>query len=361
MKRIALLAVLCVFSVMSFVQAAETAKNPVVKIATSKGDIWVELNAEKAPVTVKNFLSYTKDGFYSDTIFHRVIKGFMIQGGGMTANMQKKPTKAPIKNEASNGLKNKRGTIAMARTGNPHSATSQFFINHVDNTFLDFRDPSPRGIGYAVFGKVVKGMDVVDAIAAGATRKPGDVPVKTVTIKSVTVANKKAGACCGTDGKCCKSADAAKKGCGCAKACDKQAECKKDCDKCPDKATCTKNCPKKASCCKDGKCTKEDCTCCKDGKCCGEDCKCCKVAKKGCGCAKTCDKQAECKKDCDKCPSKETCTKKCPKQGCGCSKKSDKPAADAPKTGCGCGSKKAAKPVKPAAEAPKTGCGCSGR
>ena len=166
-------------------------KNPVVRIVTSKGDIWVELDAKKAPVSVKNFLDYTKDGFYNGTIFHRVIKGFMIQGGGMTPDMQQKKTKAPIKNEAANGLKNKRGTIAMARTNIPDSATSQFFINHTDNPFLDFRDPSPRGIGYAVFGKVIKGMDVVDAIAVTPTRKPGDVPVETVVIKSVTLVEDK--------------------------------------------------------------------------------------------------------------------------------------------------------------------------
>ncbi len=162
-------------------------ENPVVKIATSKGEIYVELYQDKAPITVANFLKYSKSKFYEGTIFHRVIKGFMIQGGGMTPDMKKKRTGAPIKNEAANGLKNKRGTIAMARTNIPDSATSQFFINHKDNAFLDFRDPSPRGIGYAVFGKVTKGMNVVDAIAVTATKKPGDVPLKTILIKSVTV------------------------------------------------------------------------------------------------------------------------------------------------------------------------------
>lgn len=213
MKRTLILLVgICAVSFISAAQAAEPAQpekkapvaekketpktpaNPVVKIVTSKGEIQVELYPDKAPITVKNFLSYTKEGFYDDTIFHRVIKDFMIQGGGMTKDMQHKKTKSPIKNEAANGLKNKRGTIAMARTNVPDSATSQFFINHKDNPFLDFRDPSPRGIGYAVFGKVIKGMDVVDAIAAVATRKPGDVPVETVTIKSVTLVE--AAPCC---------------------------------------------------------------------------------------------------------------------------------------------------------------------
>ncbi len=166
-------------------------EKPVVKIATTKGEILVELDAEKAPISVVNFLAYTKDGFYNGTIFHRVIKNFMIQGGGMTPDMRRKKTKAPIKNEAANGLKNKRGTIAMARTAVPDSATSQFFINHRDNAFLDYRGPSPQEIGYAVFGKVIKGMDVVDAIAAVPTRKPGDVPVEPVVIKSVTLVEKK--------------------------------------------------------------------------------------------------------------------------------------------------------------------------
>lgn len=165
----------------------EKPANVIVKIETNKGDILVELDTKNAPISVANFLAYAKDGFYDGTIFHRVIKDFMIQGGGMTPNMQKKKTKPPIKNEAPNGLKNKRGTIAMARTNVPDSATSQFFINHKDNAFLDYRGPSPREIGYAVFGKVIKGMDVVDAIAVTPTRKPGDIPIETVTIKFVTV------------------------------------------------------------------------------------------------------------------------------------------------------------------------------
>ena len=190
-------ALVAVFSTVGFAQQdpntppvaekQEKPANPVVKIATTKGEIVVELDAEKAPISVANFLAYTKDGFYKGTIFHRVIKNFMIQGGGMTVDMKKKKTKPPIKNEAANGLKNKRGTIAMARTQIPDSATSQFFINHKDNAFLDYRGPSPQEIGYAVFGKVIKGMDVVDAIAVTPTRKPGDVPIEPIVIESVTL------------------------------------------------------------------------------------------------------------------------------------------------------------------------------
>ena len=154
-----------------------------VKIETTKGDIVVELNEEKAPITCKNFLQYVEDKFYDGTIFHRVIKGFMIQGGGMTPDMRQKSVRPPIVNESKNGLKNDRGTIAMARTSDPDSATSQFFINHGDNDFLNY---GVRDEGYAVFGKVVEGMDVVDAIANVKTR-PGDVPVETVLIKSITV------------------------------------------------------------------------------------------------------------------------------------------------------------------------------
>ena len=154
-----------------------------VRISTSKGDIVVELNEEKAPVTCDNFLQYVKDKFYDGTIFHRVIKDFMIQGGGFTANMLQKPVRPAIINEAKNGLKNDRGTIAMARTSNPDSATAQFFINHKNNDFLNY---GVRDAGYAVFGKVVSGMDVVDKIAQVPT-KPGDVPVETIIIKSIRV------------------------------------------------------------------------------------------------------------------------------------------------------------------------------
>jgi cyclophilin family peptidyl-prolyl cis-trans isomerase len=154
-----------------------------VKISTSKGDIVVELNTEKAPVTCKNFLQYVQDKFYDDTIFHRVINGFMIQGGGMTADLRAKAVKSPIANEAKNGLKNDRGTIAMARTNDPDSATSQFYINLVNNDPLNY---GVQGAGYAVFGKVISGMDVVDKIATVPTR-PGDVPAETILIKSIRV------------------------------------------------------------------------------------------------------------------------------------------------------------------------------
>jgi cyclophilin family peptidyl-prolyl cis-trans isomerase len=159
-------------------------------IETNLGDIELELDEKKAPLTVKNFVDYAKSGHYNDTVFHRVINGFMIQGGGFTADMNQKPTKEPIRNEAMNGLKNARGTIAMARTMVVDSATSQFFINLVDNSFLDFRNPSPQGFGYAVFGKVTKGMEVVDQIAKVRTGGRGmhqDVPVEAVVIKKVTV------------------------------------------------------------------------------------------------------------------------------------------------------------------------------
>ncbi len=159
-------------------------------IETDLGTIELELDEKKAPVTVKNFADYAKSGHYDGTIFHRVIDGFMIQGGGFTPDMVQKDTKAPIRNEAMNGLKNARGTIAMARTMVVDSATSQFFINLVDNGFLDFRNPTPQGFGYAVFGKVTKGMDVVDKIAKVQTGNRGmhqDVPVKPVVIKKVTV------------------------------------------------------------------------------------------------------------------------------------------------------------------------------
>ena len=165
------------------------AQNPVVKMVTSKGEIQIELYADKAPITVENFKNYANSGFYEQTVFHRVIKGFMIQGGGMTADLEKKPTDTPIKNESYNQLRNKRGTISMARTNAPDIATSQFFINHVDNRALDFDGPYKPG--YAVFGKVVKGMDVVDAIATvqvkATSRTFQHLPIETVLIESVTV------------------------------------------------------------------------------------------------------------------------------------------------------------------------------
>jgi peptidyl-prolyl cis-trans isomerase B (cyclophilin B) len=163
----------------------------MLTLHTSLGDIGLELDAEKAPATVENFLTYAKDGFFDVTIFHRVIENFMIQGGGMIADMSQKTTRAPIKNEADNGLKNTAGTIAMARTNDPHSATAQFFINVSDNEFLNHRSPSPQGWGYAVFGRVVSGMEVVEKIKAVKTGRRGshdDVPEETVTIERVTIA-----------------------------------------------------------------------------------------------------------------------------------------------------------------------------
>ena len=161
-----------------------------VELQTSMGAIRIELDPDKAPRTVDNFLAYVRDGHYDGTIFHRVIKGFMIQGGGLTENMQPKETRPPIPNEADNGLKNTVGTIAMARTQAPHSATSQFFINVNDNHFLDFKEKSPSKWGYCVFGKVIKGMDVVRAIENIPTTTRdgrGDVPVKPVVIESARI------------------------------------------------------------------------------------------------------------------------------------------------------------------------------
>jgi len=162
----------------------------MIKINTNKGSISIELDAEKAPISAENFAQYVRDGFYDGTIFHRVIPGFMVQGGGMQPGMKEKETRASIKNEADNGLKNDRGTIAMARTPDPHSASSQFFINLKDNGFLNFSSATPNGWGYCVFGKVTDGMDVVDAIEKVATGSAGhhqDVPVEDVIIESVTV------------------------------------------------------------------------------------------------------------------------------------------------------------------------------
>lgn len=161
----------------------------IVILETSKGKITLELNAEKAPATVENFLKYVNDEFYDGTIFHRVIPNFMIQCGGFMPDMVEKSTQNPVKNEAGNGLTNERYSIAMARTNDPHSATSQFFINHKDNDFLNHSAPGGQGWGYCVFGKVTDGMDVVDAIAGvatGTTSGHGDVPVETITIEKVT-------------------------------------------------------------------------------------------------------------------------------------------------------------------------------
>jgi len=188
LKRVILttLLILLAFSGYSFADQAK----PVVRIATNLGDIVIELDKGSAPATVENFISYVDSGLYNDTIFHRVIKSFMIQGGGFTSDMSQKTTKAPIANEAYNGLKNLRGTIAMARTSLPHSATSQFFINTVDNPFLDHKAKTGKGWGYCVFGRVIKGMDVVDTIEGTATTvKNGhrDVPVKTIVIEKAII------------------------------------------------------------------------------------------------------------------------------------------------------------------------------
>ncbi len=159
----------------------------MVILHTSHGDIMLELDAENAPATVANFLQYVRDGHYDNTIFHRVIDGFMIQGGGMEPGMKQKPTRAPVANEAGNGLKNKRYTVAMARTSDPHSATAQFFINVADNDFLDYKGPSPQGWGYCVFGKVTGGQDIVDRIKGVPTGTSGahqDVPREDVLIRS---------------------------------------------------------------------------------------------------------------------------------------------------------------------------------
>jgi peptidyl-prolyl cis-trans isomerase B (cyclophilin B) len=162
----------------------------MVVFETNKGQFTVELYPEEAPATVKNFLKYVEEDFFSGTLFHRVIDGFMIQGGGFDEQMGRKSTNAPIENEADNGLKNDRGTIAMARTSDPHSATSQFFVNLVDNSFLNFTGKNMRGWGYAVFGKVVEGMDTVDAIAKTETTVKGgmrDVPAEPVVIEKAYV------------------------------------------------------------------------------------------------------------------------------------------------------------------------------
>ena len=184
-KKISLLAAALSLSVAAWA-------GPKVEMQTSLGRIVIELDDAKAPGSTKNFLAYVQDGFYNGTVFHRVIPNFMIQGGGFTADLTQKPTKAPIQNEAKNGLKNARGTIAMARTQDPHSATAQFFINHIDNVMLDY--PSRDGWGYAVFGKVTEGMDVVDKIAqvrAGNRGMHQNVPVEPVVIQSVKVISEK--------------------------------------------------------------------------------------------------------------------------------------------------------------------------
>ncbi len=166
----------------------EASDDPVVVIETSMGNITVEVYPDRSPKSVENFLGYVKDGFYQGTVFHRVIRGFMIQGGGLTADLQRKTARAPVENEASNGLKNERGTVAMARTADIHSATAQFFINTANNRALDHKGMGTADYGYCVFGKVMEGMDVVDAIEkvkTGTKNGYNDVPVEPVVIKSV--------------------------------------------------------------------------------------------------------------------------------------------------------------------------------
>ena len=181
---------LITFVVLFVFQSKGFSANPKVKIETNMGEIEIELYKEKAPTGVNNFLKYVKDNYYSGTIFHRVIPGFMIQGGGFTSDLNKKETRSPIKNEADNGLKNEVGTLAYARTNIVNSATSQFFINLVDNNYLNHRAKTPTGYGYAVFGKVIKGMPVVNKIANVKTvSRKGyrDVPINPIVIKSVKV------------------------------------------------------------------------------------------------------------------------------------------------------------------------------
>jgi cyclophilin family peptidyl-prolyl cis-trans isomerase len=181
--------------VFLFASFSAAAASPQVELKTSLGVIVIELDAEKAPATVENFVQYVKDRHYDGTVFHRVIPGFMVQGGGFDADFKQKAVRKPVKNEAANGLKNDVGTIAMARTGDPHSATAQFFINVADNASLNFRFPTPEGYGYTVFGKVTKGMDVVQRIVKVPTG-PGpaphrDVPVKPVVIESARLVDAK--------------------------------------------------------------------------------------------------------------------------------------------------------------------------
>lgn len=182
---------LCAFFASILLCTHALAADPRVELKTSMGAITLELYPDKAPKSVENFLQYVRDGHYKGTIFHRVIPGFMVQGGGFNVDFAQKKTRAPVQNEANNGLKNDAGTIAMARTPDPHSATAQFFINHKNNDFLNFTTPSQQGWGYTVFGKVTKGMDVVNKIAAIETGPagpfPSDVPRKAVVIEDAKI------------------------------------------------------------------------------------------------------------------------------------------------------------------------------
>ena len=190
LTAIALLGAALILTLLAGSETLAARSNPVVKLQTSLGDIEIELYPDKAPKTVENFLAYVNKGFYNGTVFHRVINGFMVQGGGLNDKMQLKATGKPIENEADNGLKNDEYTVAMARTMDPHSATAQFFINVADNDFLNYTAKNPQGWGYAVFGKVIKGKDVVDKIKAVETTTKGmhqDVPVTPVVINKAEV------------------------------------------------------------------------------------------------------------------------------------------------------------------------------
>ncbi|HEX3555931.1 MAG TPA: peptidylprolyl isomerase [Thermoanaerobaculia bacterium] len=198
--NLSLVCLACLLAIVGSASGAEPEKapaapaHPQVRLETSKGNIVLELYPDKAPKTVENFLQYVKSGFYDGTIFHRVIPDFMIQGGGFTSEMTQKPTKAPIQNEADNRVLNERGTVAMARTGDPNSATAQFFINLKNNGFLNFTGKTASGWGYTVFGKVVEGLDVVDAIAQVPTGRKGsyeNVPAQPVVIKKATIVHAK--------------------------------------------------------------------------------------------------------------------------------------------------------------------------
>lgn len=186
MQRLTTIFILLFITTFSFAKENKMSDSPSkVKLSTSLGDIIIQLDAEKAPISVKNFLTYVEEGFYNGTIFHRIIPGFMAQGGGFDGDFKQKSTHNPIKNEADNGLSNDRGTLAMARTPDPDSASSQFFINYKDNAFLNYVSPTPQGWGYAVFGKVVEGMDIVDSMADAPTGTRGghqDVPLENISI-----------------------------------------------------------------------------------------------------------------------------------------------------------------------------------
>lgn len=191
MARTVLCLMLCIIPTILFATETNMSDSqPKVKMTTSLGEITIQLYSDKAPLTVENFLTYVREGFYDGTIFHRVISGFMAQGGGFDTGFKQKQTHAPIKNEADNGLKNERGTLAMARTSDPDSATAQFFINYKDNGFLNYQSPTPSGWGYAVFGKVIEGMDVADEMSGVATGSRGghqDVPKTDIVIEKAEI------------------------------------------------------------------------------------------------------------------------------------------------------------------------------